>query len=559
MNKEDFLSRAFKVHGKRYDYSKSIYVNTSTKMIIICPEHGEFLKNPRNHIYGKQGCPKCTKQSKLMSKEDFIKESKKVHGDKYSYEKTIYINCRKEVIISCPIHGDFLKTPRNHLYSRQGCPKCKEKGKIIKRQDNKRDTIIFITNAVKIHGKKYDYTKVVYKNCSTDIIITCPIHGDFKQKPNTHLQGCGCPECKRDSIRDKLKKNVNTFIKESNSIHSDKYSYSKTNYKNWKENVIITCPIHGDFEQKPDNHIRGMGCPKCGNVLSKIELSIIDLIKRESNDSIKIIHRDRKTIHPRELDLFFPDYKFAIEFNGNFWHSSKFTDNLDHIRKTISCEKLGINLLHIFEDEWTFKRSIIESKILYMLGCAGPWKVYARECTIEEIGIEEKSEFLEKYHIQGNCRTSISYGLRNGKDLVSVMTFKKCIYRGDSHPGAEWELDRFATGPGIVVGGASRLLKAFERKYNPQSIVSYADRRWSNGGLYNTLDFKLVDTTKPDYYYVHPDSKYLLRENKRKYQLRDLPNLLESFNPKLTESENMRRHGFLRLWDCGKLKYIKEY
>ena len=191
---EAFINDSIKCHGKKYDYSKVDYNSNRKKVCIICPEHGEFWQTPSNHLKG-HGCPKCgnntTIKSTKFSLSDFIKKAHKIHGYKYDYSNGEYKNAITKIKIICPEHGEFYITPSKHLNG-QGCPLCgrKKLGMYIKS-----NTKEFIFKAKKIHGDKYDYSKVNYTNNHTKVCIICPIHGEFWQAPSSHLQGHCCPEC----------------------------------------------------------------------------------------------------------------------------------------------------------------------------------------------------------------------------------------------------------------------------------------------------------------------------------------------------------------------------
>ena len=193
---EEFIKKAKEVHGNKYDYSKVNYVNSQTKVCIICPEHGEFYIKPNAHLQ-KRGCPKCGNskkgQDKKLTKEEFIEKAKKIHGDKYDYSKVDYINNRTKVCIICPEHGEFYTRPEVHLAkNKHGCPMCFYKEQSIRQT---KTTEEFIKEAKEIHGDKYDYSKVVYKNVLTPVTILCAKHGYFEQVPSYHLNGNGCPKC----------------------------------------------------------------------------------------------------------------------------------------------------------------------------------------------------------------------------------------------------------------------------------------------------------------------------------------------------------------------------
>jgi hypothetical protein len=197
----DIVINQFKINNKNnYDYTKVIYVNDYTKVIITCPIHGDFEQTPSNHKRG-QKCPKCSGRN--LTNDEIIDEFKKIHDNKYQYGKTLIINTKTKVIITCPIHGDFEQTPNNHKRG-QGCQKCY--GKEVLTQ------LKAIELFEKSHGNKYDYAKVKYINAHTKVIITCPIHGDFEQTPNNHKNGNACPMCNESNGETK----VRVYLTENN-------------------------------------------------------------------------------------------------------------------------------------------------------------------------------------------------------------------------------------------------------------------------------------------------------------------------------------------------------
>ncbi len=274
---EEFLERAKKVHGDKYDYSKVMYINNSTKVTIDCPIHGEFEQTPTSHLSGT-GCAKCSRKKKI-STEEFIEKAKKIHRDKYDYSKAKYVNATTKVTIVCPIHGEFEQIPYSHL-SGQGCPVCGGSKRL--------STEEFIEKAKKVHGDKYDYSKVNYVNSSTKVTIICPVHGEFEQNPTSHLKGCGCAKC---AEREKL--TTEEFIERAKKVHGDKYDYSKVKYVNSYTKVTIGCPFHGEFEQNPLNHLKGVGCPICHMGFTKTyKISLLkteDLLHMSPHQLIEVI------------------------------------------------------------------------------------------------------------------------------------------------------------------------------------------------------------------------------------------------------------------------------
>ena len=179
----------------------------------------------------------------------------------------------------------------------------------------------FIQRAKKVHGEKYDYSKVEYKNNRTKVCIICSEHGEFWQTPDAHLRGQGCPICRyiksKESIRKKMGLTTENFIQKAKEIHDNKYNYSKVKYENTDTKVCIICPEHGEFWQTPHHHLKGCGCPECGrNDIS--ELKFTTIIKNEFKNVISqykplFLKTNKK---PQSLDIYLPDYNVAIEYQG---------------------------------------------------------------------------------------------------------------------------------------------------------------------------------------------------------------------------------------------------
>lgn len=493
---------------------------------------------------------------KKLSKECFVERSNIIHENKYDYSKVEYINSSTKVCIICPEHGEFWQSPNKHMSGR-GCPKCAENLR------NKKKSFtyqIFEKKSNKIHNGKYLYHQD-YKNYSTKVKITCPIHGDFYQSPNHHLCGQGCPKCGIEKIHNVQRFNIENFIEKARKVHGDKYDYNKSVYVNYKTPILIICHKkgnnnieHGEFFQTPDAHLNGHGCPKCGNQLSNGEEEIINFFEKECK--IRCVIHDKTIIPPYELDIYIPEKKIAIEYDGLIWHSEKFgKDKNYHLNKTELCEKQGIRLIHIFEDEWLYKQNIIKEKLKYITKCAYKKpKIYARQCNISEIDRQTAKLFLDNNHIQGYGSGSVYLGCFYKNDLVGVMVFKR--ERKDSN---KWELIRFANvNNKICVGTASKLFKYFITHYEYNEIKSFADRRWSSlleNNLYNKLGFSLKSVLQPDYSYIdesgHRFHKFLCRKNRliKKYPNKGLMN-------SMTETEMCKILKFYKIWNCGLLKYV---
>lgn len=206
----EFIEKAQSIHNNKYDYSKCNYTGTYNKVTITCPIHGDFEQTPVLHLQGQE-CPKCSHRSYKLTTEEWINKAVEVHGEKYDYSESEYVDSKTKIKIICPIHGEFYQLPNNHLRT-GGCPKC-SKQKITS------NTIDFVQKAISIHGNKYLYSSVIYKNNSTKVTIICPTHGEFLQTPNCHLSGCGCPKCNTSNGEQR----ISQFLEENSIKYVPQY------------------------------------------------------------------------------------------------------------------------------------------------------------------------------------------------------------------------------------------------------------------------------------------------------------------------------------------------
>jgi hypothetical protein len=371
----EFIEKAIKIHGDRYDYSKVEYIKASQKVIIICKEHGEFTLTPNKHLSRKDGCKKCSRKiisnKQRSTTESFINKAKEIHGDKYDYSKVEYYNSKTYITIVCKKHEEFTQQPSNHLTG-YGCKKCRDE----KSGNTQRLSLnIFINKAKDIHGDKYDYSKVEYINSHLNIQIICKIHGIFYQKPNNHLNGATCLLCSNINSSQKQRMTTDEFIIKSKKVHCDKYDYSETFYGiNNNDKINIKCLKHGLFKQTPSNHLSGKGCRICcipKKSYSKVALNWLNSIQLKENITIQHAENEGEFIIPNtnyKADGYCQETNTIYEFHGDYWHGNPNKFILTEINKTTKCSfgelyqktldkelviiNMGFNLITMWESEW---------------------------------------------------------------------------------------------------------------------------------------------------------------------------------------------------------------
>jgi ssDNA-binding Zn-finger/Zn-ribbon topoisomerase 1 len=550
---EEFIIKFIAAHGDRYTYPDQPYLDSHSKIEIVCREHGSFLQTPNKHSHGR-GCPKCARRaledSKRSSFAEFCAKAKEVHEGKYSYPLQKYTAGLTAIKITCGEHGDFFQKPTAHL-SGHGCPSC---GKVRAASARKSTWQRFVDKARLKHGARYSYPEQKYTDARTPVKILCPDHGEFLQMPNAHLNGRGCQICGSNKRIISTRDTLVSFIRKANVVHSEKYSYPEQPYVNAFGPLTIICPLHGSFRQIPNSHLSGGGCPKCAHVqMSRGEVALADEFKSLgvrtnhrislSKVSTPVIKKDEKPYKRMELDLYFRDQALAVEFNGLFWHNEDHVGARYHLDKTKACRELGLDLIHIFEDEWTNKQGIVKSIIRARLGDYDN-RYYARKTKLVVVDSSVAGKFYDANHIQGKVPCSEHYGLEFNGEIVAMASFGNRGYLFKNNIGIE--LIRFCTKLNTqVVGGLSKLLSV----YRNQTVKTYCDIRLFNGSGYKSVGFIELYTSKPSYFY-HNRLKRLSRFQCQKHKL---DKLLANFDPKLTETENMRNNGYSRIFDCGTL------
>lgn len=323
------------------------------------------------------------------------------------------------------------------------------------------------------------------------------------------------------------------------------------NYCQYHNKFSITTNLLHQRWYKYDKKI----CTKCYPISKQISVSEMEMSDFIKSLNLNVFIKNREVLNNKfELDVYLPTHKIAVEFNGLYWHSDLFKDRNYHLNKTLLCEEQGIQLFHVFENEWVIKKDIVKSIIKSKLGLFEN-RIYARKTEIREITNNKLvREFLNNNHLQGFVGSKIKLGLFYNNELVSLMTFgKKRIAMGSKSSGdGEYEMLRFSNKLNTqIIGGASKLLKYFIKTYQPKSITSFADRRYSNGELYKTLGFKHISNTQPNYWYFKKNN-YILQH---RFGFRKDVLVKEGFDAQKTEHQIMDERGYMRIYDCGNMKF----
>lgn len=339
----------------------------------------------------------------------------------------------------------------------------------------------------------------------------------------------------------------NEILKQNHLTQLDEYSgkYEGTIFKRYNFKCDVCGNVFEDYYFQPTHFPVCKVCHPKNWQSCQYENNLHEFL---NSNGIEFSTNTRALIPPYELDIYIPSKKLAVEVNGIYWHSdSKIADKNYHLNKQNMCKDKGIKLIHIFEDEIRDKQPIVKSRIKALLGLT-PFKIYARKCEVKIIDSKTGNKFLEKYHIQGSTKGNVYIGLLYKNRLCAVMVFGKSRF----NKKYDWELLRYCTLSNFnIVGGASKLLSYFRNNYDG-SIISYADKRWSDGNLYRQLGFTELKDSPPAYWYVKNQNRF----NRILFQKHKLKDKLESFDPNLSEIENMKNNKFKLIWDCGNKVFV---
>lgn len=313
--KDEFIKSVKDKFQNKYDYSKVLYVNSQTKVEIVCPIHGPFKMKPNSHFNG-QGCPKCGRIKATLNIRldylEFISRARTIHSKKYNYIESSYTDYTTKMDIECDTHGIFSQKPHSHISMKTGCPEC---GIIKAAENNKITASEFVSRFRRVHGDVYDYFPDTIIGATEKMKINCCKHGEFYQTPTIHQKGGGCSSCAYEKLGSVRKISLKEFLEKSIEIHGKKYNYSNVIWENQHSKIKIECKKHGLFIQTPRNHVRGSGCPNCNASRGEaaIRLVLEEIGVEFNQQQIFIGLRDKKNL---KCDFYLPEFNLVIEYNG---------------------------------------------------------------------------------------------------------------------------------------------------------------------------------------------------------------------------------------------------
>jgi hypothetical protein len=562
INNTQFLDTTSSLSERIYCLEHDI----TEKKICICGKNIQFLSNIKGYRKScrncsKKNCPSLNNDGKSLvkykdnCKQEFINFLNSEENNDISNEEIInFINERLEKIkkYNTSDSRGYRGFVRSFDYI--------ENKRILKK-------IIELTNDVPLDHSNYKFSQRIYNISHNTNCKKCEIckneYTSFKNFFLGYNKVCIANRCAYKLASDNSTKNHFNIIKQRLEEQGFKILDEDPLIRISKTKVKIKCiKCDGIFDRDiADGDWKNLICRGCycPAGISYEEKSVTNFVKElysyEILENQRIFDDSKK-----ELDIFIPERKLAIEYNGHVWHSfgNKYPINnlhleskgkYNHIEKYKAAKERDISLLQICSTEWINEnsRDIWKSIIKSKLGITT--KIFARKCEIVELTNKEKNDFLNKNHLQGMDNSKIRLGLKYNNHIICIMTFSKPRF----NKKYEWEMVRFC---GLknhtIVGGASKLFKHFIKKYNPKNVLSYADLRYSNGNVYTKIGFKYIHNTPPSYFYVKREKK-VSRFTAQKHKQH---NLLENYDPSKTEVQNMMDNDYRRVWDCGTMLFV---
>lgn len=516
-----------------------------------CLDCGTESERSTQTIKASCGCPVCYAKSRIIDPEVFAKDIRKQFKGKVKL-LTEYKGGDYPVTCQCKDCGTQWEAwPTELKRQKIGCPTCNREYKQVPEADYRKRLKVISNNTVELVGDYEGVSTPTLHRCKTCNYEWITNPGLFRfSEAKRHKSGvCLCPQC---SKKGKEALSLEEVLDRFRETHIIPYDYSKVHetYKNYESEISIRCYKHGWFKTFVKHHINGGGdCPTCSVRTSRPQRLLAEELQKLG---LEVMSNKRFGGNEIEVDIYLPEYGIAVEVNGVYYHSTKFRSNINfHADKYDKCLELGIKLYQFWDFEINEKLPIVLSMLRVATVGAKTVKG-AREFVVDKVPHKEAQAFFQQHHLQGPGPTdSFYYGLytKRNRRLAAVMSFA----RSRKPQIAEWELSRFATHKDLQIRyGATRLLTAFLRENSPKSILSYANRMYSQGGLYTQLKFKAKKISRPQRFFAL--NNFIITSVSEKY--RTCPKWLVGYDPELSKAQNLTEAGFLSVYDAGKILFV---
>jgi G:T-mismatch repair DNA endonuclease (very short patch repair protein) len=495
--------------------------------------------------------------SGLAKWEKFVAE----YTGPYDLVGAVYSGMNHKVSFLCPTHGPMQMDAKNMMAGRK-CVKCMFEERAGKPRITQRKMLEKFAEA---HGNRYNYALAIYKAQQEPVSIVCQRHGKFEQKPEYHWGGSGCPKCFHEDKRGASQRDtLETFSEKLAEKFGSLLTVCESQYEGTYKPLKVLCTKHNAIlETRPNYLLNGWNpCPKCNHMASKGE----DEVYRFLSNLAEAEQRNRKIIAPKELDIYLPERKLAVEYCGMFWHShgsqeEEKKDKRKHQQKYELCKSLGIRLITLWEEEWKEHNYAIRRLLRNAIG-KSKGKLMARKCELKKVSNAEAKLFYERYHPQGGDGSGEHYALFWSGKMVACMRFVfGANDRGVGAANRTWTLGRYATRINVA-GAASRLFKAFLDEYKPDEVKSFSDNRFFEGGMYEQLGFLMEEEVAADYQVwspklgMKPKTRYQRRNLQKRLDDHGLSDVYDSETDPRTEAEMTFMMGCRRIYDCGKKRWV---
>lgn len=467
------------------------------------------------------------------------------------FSKSVYAGCRAMLTAICPKHGEITKT--NAHWNTNGCPKCGYEKLTL--PNEARIAGFKRTAAAKLERGRAKWAAWLldnpnfksdieqYKGMEAIVSVTCLRHNyRYNTRPATLIkQNSGCKFCGLDKLSAKADSPA-INLKKARRVHGTLYGYPQSIVRAHAK-VEIVCKKHGVFIQDFHNHLTGSGCPRCSHRISKPEIEIVEWLRAKG---VVVEQQNRQLIAPAELDIWLPEQRIAIEFNGAHWHADDQQRKNTSLTKYQALKAQGIRLISIFDFEWQRRQSAVENILEAAVG--KQVAVGGRQITIQPITAVESRVFMDQWHISGFVAGQVYLGLFCKGLLIGAATFGKSRFEADTV-----ELLRYATSC-HVIGGLSKVIKVAYQNLKFEKLVSYCDLRYGTGQSYAKSGFTLVAVTPPDYWWFKKNLCFS-RYQTQKHKLKKHPEFAAAYSDKLTEREICEAAGFRKITGIGHQKW----